>query len=117
MIVASTVGQPLSLFGDAAATSVPSQAPRFQVRYHHCEDSGCAGHGGTILDREMTALQWKLRAGSSRWFSSVMSRRSAAQWEMTPVSDAALTLRKRAGGAGCESIYRIVSFDVHDRAE
>lgn len=74
-IAASVVQQPLSLFGDATATPVPLRAPRFRVRYrYHCEETGCLGHGGTILDWEMTALQRNVRGSDEEIKAAVRKK-------------------------------------------
>lgn len=51
------------------------KAPRFKVRYRYrCGDSACPGHGGRILDWELTALQNKLRGSDDELKAGITAK-------------------------------------------
>lgn len=62
--VAAAVAQP-ALFGDSEASRHPLVPPRFAVKVRYrCTASGCRGHEPTLLDFELSALQFHLRHSS-----------------------------------------------------
>ena len=62
--VEAAVAQP-ALFGDSEASKHPLQAPRFSVKVkYRCAAAHCRGHEPSLLDFELSALQFHLRNSS-----------------------------------------------------